>query len=264
MKKRIISAILMIIIFVPILVIGGNVFIVAMGMLGVIALKELLDLKESHSKIPDLVFLIAIINLLLLIFSEFDGYAIAFGLSYRGIALTLLTLLIPCLIYKKDYQTKDALILSSYTIFLGLVFNCVILIRNVNILYLIYLILIATITDIFALVFGKLIGLHKCMPINSISPNKTWEGVIGGTLIGTIIPLIFYNNFVNSLNIKVIIMTIVLSLIGQIGDLVFSKIKRENKIKDYGNIIPGHGGVLDRIDSLIFIILAYIICFGII
>ena len=91
MKKRIISAILMIIICVPILILGGRIFAILVGMLGVLALKELIDLKESHNKIPDFIFLLGIIDLLLLTFSEFDGYSIAFGLSYRAIAITLLT-----------------------------------------------------------------------------------------------------------------------------------------------------------------------------
>ncbi len=263
MKKRIISAIIMAAILVPIVWIGGNIFIVAMGIIGVLALRELVDLKQSHNKIPDLMFIIALLDLLLLIFSEFDGYSLAFGLTYRGIALTLLTLFIPCLFYKKNYGTKEAMYLSGSVIFLGIVFNALILLRNLDIFHLLYLVIIAVITDSFALFIGKLIGQHKCSPM--ISPNKTWEGSIGGTLVATAIGTIFYINAIASVNVfKIIIITCLLSIIGQLGDLFFSKIKRENEIKDFSNLIPGHGGVLDRMDSLIFIVLAYIIIFRVV
>ena len=90
-----------------------------------------------------------------------------------------------------------------------------------------------------------------------ISPNKTWEGSIGGLLAGSLISLIFYNFLISSIDIKLVIITIILSIVGQIGDLIMSKIKRENGIKDFSNILPGHGGILDRLDSSIFVVLAY-------
>lgn len=261
MKKRIISAILMLIILLPILLIGGRVFAVSIAMIGVIAFKELVDLKECHNKIPDYIFLLGVIDLLLLIFSEFDGYSIAFGLTYRGIAFTILTMFIPTLFHKKEsYGTKEALILSSSILFLGLVFNGVILIRNIDIFHFIYLILIVVLTDSFAMFIGKLIGQHKCCP--KISPNKTWEGSIGGSIVATCIATIFYVKLIDSSLIRVLCFTLFLSIVGQLGDLFFSKIKRENKIKDFSNLIPGHGGVLDRIDSLIFVVLAYLAFFG--
>ena len=110
-------------------------------------------------------------------------------------------------------------------------------------------------TDIFAYVFGKKIGKHK---FSKISPKKTVEGCIGGT-IGAVVLALIYAYFVNaysSINIPyayITGMTIVLSLVGQIGDFAASSIKRFVDIKDYSNLIPGHGGMLDRIDSLIFL-----------
>ena len=110
-------------------------------------------------------------------------------------------------------------------------------------------------TDIFAYVFGKKIGKHK---FSKISPKKTVEGCIGGT-IGAVVLALIYAYFVNaysSINIPYVYitgMTIVLSLVGQIGDFAASSIKRFVDIKDYSNLIPGHGGMLDRIDSLIFL-----------
>ncbi len=262
MKKRIISALIMAIILIPILIIGRNVYAIAMAMIGILALKELIDLKQSHKVIPDCVFLISIIDTLLLIFSEFDGYSIAFGLSYKALSLTFLTLFLPCLFYKNEtYTTKDAMYLAGSVIFIGLLFNILILIRMLEIWHLLYLIIIVILTDTFAYIIGSLIGQHHCAP--KISPKKTWEGCIGGSIVGSSIATIFYVNLISSQNLfKVIIMTLLLSIIGQLGDLFFSKIKRENKIKDFSNLIPGHGGVLDRIDSLIFVILAYIILFG--
>lgn len=265
MTKRIISAMMMAILLIPILIAGGNIFAIAIGMISVLALKELIDLKVSHEKIPDFVFLLGIIDILLLTFSEFDGYSIAFGLSYRGIAITILTMFIPCLFYKKNYEMKDAMFLSGSILFLGVVFNGMILIRLLDIWHFIYLLLIVILTDTFAYIFGKFIGKHKCKKTSDISPNKTWEGYIGGTIMGTSIATIFYRNVISNNDLlKIIFITLLLSIIGQLGDLIFSKIKRENKIKDFSNLIPGHGGVLDRIDSLTFVILAYIILFSVI
>lgn len=110
-------------------------------------------------------------------------------------------------------------------------------------------------TDVFAYFVGKYFGTHK---FSKISPNKTIEGCIGGTVGATILILIYtiICNNVFDLNINYIAITfmaIILSIVGQIGDLAASSIKRYVGIKDFSHLIPGHGGMLDRIDSLIFI-----------
>lgn len=110
-------------------------------------------------------------------------------------------------------------------------------------------------TDIFAYFTGILIGKHK---FSKVSPKKSIEGCIGG-VIGAVILMLGYTYFANSLwgqnysYIFVVLMGIILSLIGQIGDFTASSIKRYVDIKDFSNLIPGHGGMLDRIDSLIFL-----------
>ncbi len=110
-------------------------------------------------------------------------------------------------------------------------------------------------TDTFAYIFGKTFGKHH---FTEISPNKTIEGCIGGT-IGAIIIVFIYAAICNSVfNTQfnyglVILVGALLSIVGQIGDLSASTIKRYTGIKDFSNLIPGHGGMLDRIDSVIFI-----------
>ena len=119
-------------------------------------------------------------------------------------------------------------------------------------------------TDSFALGFGKLIGKNKLA--STVSPNKTIEGFIGGAVMGTFIATAYYMTVINPARslVLIIFITCLLSCIGQIGDLVFSFIKRNYGKKDFSNLIPGHGGILDRFDSFIFIILAFILLVGII
>ena len=105
------------------------------------------------------------------------------------------------------------------------------------------------------------IGKHKLCP--TISPNKTIEGSVGGSLMGTFVGVAFYVTVINS-SVSIVyiaLVTMLLSIVGQCGDLVFSNIKRYFDEKDFGNLIPGHGGVLDRLDSFIFIVIAYILLF---
>jgi phosphatidate cytidylyltransferase len=118
--------------------------------------------------------------------------------------------------------------------------------------------MISIITDTFAFVGGKFIGKHKLIEV--VSPKKTIEGMIVGTLMGTFIGSTFYLTVINSSNnvYLVILVTMFLSILGQFGDLAFSAIKRYFGKKDFSNIMPGHGGVLDRLDSIIFIMLAYL------
>lgn len=110
-------------------------------------------------------------------------------------------------------------------------------------------------TDTFAYIVGKCIGKHK---VSKISPNKSIEGCIGG-IIGAILLTALYVWFANTylgMNFSYIyvgIISIILSVISQIGDFAASSIKRYVEIKDFSNLIPGHGGMLDRIDSVIFV-----------
>lgn len=258
MKKRIISAIVMLLIVIPVVWVGGNVFRLGVGIVSILALKELLDLKKSHQEYPYLVQLVAMVAMLFLVLTEYDGYSILFGITYRGIALLLLFLLGLTLFYKDNkYTTKDAFFLIGCVLLLGTAFNAMILARMSDLYLFIYLILIFIFTDTFAMFMGMAFGRHKLIP--KVSPKKTVEGSVLGSLIGTVVACVFYHFLVNPISIGVILVTLALSVIGQIGDLIFSKIKRENEIKDFSNLIPGHGGILDRLDSTIAIMLGFLI-----
>lgn len=266
MKKRILSAIIMILIFVPLLFIGGVPFTILMTLLALASMYELITIREKKKKIP---MLIKVISYLLVIFSSILTYnqnIFSYTMSYQLVSFIVLIFLLPILLKSKsmDYDINDALYLVGSLLFINIAFNLILVVRNYSLNYLIYLLLITVITDTFALITGMYIGKNKLAP--SISPHKTIEGFIGGALMGTFVATTFYFTVIDS-NISLVILiltTAFLSVIGQLGDLVFSSIKRTYGVKDFSNLIPGHGGILDRLDSIIFVILAFILVMGLI
>ena len=118
-----------------------------------------------------------------------------------------------------------------------------------------FILIVCIFTDLGGYVFGK---VFKGPKLTQISPNKTYAGVIGSFLLSLIAGLVFikyYWSTIGAFKIDLVILIILLiSLISQIGDLIISYFKRKAKLKDTGKILPGHGGLLDRIDGVIFVI----------
>jgi phosphatidate cytidylyltransferase len=114
---------------------------------------------------------------------------------------------------------------------------------------LLFLVFLTEINDVMQFVWGKLFGKHKIIP--KISPNKTWEGFIGGVISTTAIG--YGLGFLTPLSTKhLLLVSFLVAIVGFVGDVVMSSIKRDIGVKDTGTTIPGHGGVLDRIDSLAY------------
>ena len=120
---------------------------------------------------------------------------------------------------------------------------------NSNKIILLFLLSISISTDIGGYCFGK---FFKGKKLTKISPNKTYSGLIGSLLISVLVSFIFFRNL--DLTINYLAITIILSIISQIGDLLISFLKRKAKIKDTGKFLPGHGGLLDRVDGILFAI----------
>ncbi|MBR3363015.1 MAG: phosphatidate cytidylyltransferase [Bacilli bacterium] len=259
MKIRIISAIVALLIFVPIIFYGGVLFNVAAYLIGLIGLKEFMDAGKDKKEIPFVVKFIAYVLISLIILTDVTRISINYSLDYRIIALLFLSLLTPVILYHDDnkYSIKDAFYLISGVLFLGISVALLIMLRHIDLKLFIFLFIITITTDTFAYVTGCLIGKHKMVP--KVSPKKTWEGMVGGTVMGVFISSMFYYTCINpSVSLlNLILVCTFLSLVGQVGDLVFSSIKRYFKIKDFSNIMPGHGGILDRLDSIIFVILGF-------
>lgn len=114
----------------------------------------------------------------------------------------------------------------------------------------IFILLICIFTDLGGFIFGKIIGGKK---LSKISPNKTYSGAIGSFIFSLLIGLIFYSLYADFLflNNGIFILTLIVSFVAQCGDLLISLLKRKAKIKDTGTILPGHGGILDRIDGIL-------------
>ncbi|MDA7783330.1 phosphatidate cytidylyltransferase [Candidatus Pelagibacter sp.] len=150
-------------------------------------------------------------------------------------------------LFKFIYKTLSLFYLS------GLVYLILIIesdYTNLKI-FLLYSVLVAIMSDIGGLVCGK---IFKGKKLTKISPNKTISGSIGSFIFSTFLIFFFYKGEINQTFLNLFLITIIISLTSQLGDLFISQLKRKAKVKDTSDLLPGHGGVLDRIDGIIFAI----------
>lgn len=252
MKMRLIGALILIVILVPLVILGDIPFEIGVALIAALSFRELLLLFKKKNKLP----------LVMEIFSYIGVIVVTLSLDsiLQAIALIIMILFIPLIIFKKnEYSFNSVTSLFGIIVFIGVIYHTIINVRLGSLWELLYLLIITILTDTFALLGGKFFGKNKLL--ERVSPNKTVEGSLIGTIVATSISSIFYLFFINpGINIGIVILiSFILSIIGQIGDLVFSAIKREFEIKDYSNLIPGHGGMLDRFDSIAFVSLFYIV-----
>lgn len=254
MKKRVVSAFLMILIFALCIIISSKIFAILMLICGNMCLKELIDIKYKNKDIDFVKFVCYLSISILILNGVFFKFNTLFTLIFP-----ILSIITPIIFYNdnKKYNMEDSLYLIGITFFLGIAFNIIVYLREIDIALCLYIFLVACLTDTYAYIGGSLIGRHK---LTEISPKKTIEGSILGSFMGTILASIYYLTVIDANNIfKVLLMTFILTVLSEFGDLVFSSIKRHFKIKDYSNIIPGHGGMLDRFDSIIYVALSYVL-----
>ena len=261
MKARIISAAVMLAIFIPCLILGGIAFKVLVAIIALFASYELVHIREQRKVFPLFIKIMTyVITVLIALNGTNNGNVLNFSFDYRYITFILFVYLFSMVLIndRKKYNINDAFYLSASCLLIGVTFNLILQLRNYSIYYVIYLFLITTMTDMFAMEVGKRIGKTKMAPL--ISPKKTYEGSIGGVIMGTFIPSIFYMQVIGTTNpILVVGITMLLSIVAQLGDLSFSSIKRYYEKKDFSDLIPGHGGILDRLDSIIFVTLIFVI-----
>lgn len=250
MKQRVISAFILILILLPIIIIGKIPFIIGVGLVGVMCNYEI----NRLNKYPLVIKILSLFSVLLVIYSNYDSNFIYDGLNYSVISTIFLLMFIPIIFYqiKGIYSIDDAFRLTSFILLVSLGLNYILLIRDYSLKYFIFVILIPILSDTFAYFGGSLIGKHK---VTKLSPKKSWEGYFVGSFVSTLIVTIYYNTFIGiqSNMLLLISMIFMMTIVSHIGDLFFSAIKRSYNIKDFSNLIPGHGGVLDRLDSLLFV-----------
>ena len=124
--------------------------------------------------------------------------------------------------------------------------------ENTNLkIYLLYSVLVAILSDIGGLICGK---IFKGKKLTKISPNKTISGSIGSFMFSILLIPFFYKVQIDQSLVNLLLITIIISLTSQLGDLFISLLKRKAKVKDTSDLLPGHGGVLDRVDGIIFAI----------
>lgn len=260
MKKKIFSLSILIILFLTSLFLGKLYFAVCMCIFGALALRELLNIKAKDNKYPIEIEILSYIMVVFFVMNNFDGKYDYYFLDYRLISSLIFVSLIPIVFIrdKSKYNLVNALYMMGSTLFIGTTFNLIVQLRSYNLDYVTYIFLIALFTDLFSYITGTLIGSHK---IVSISSKKTFEGLIGGLIMGTFVPSLFFlSTIANGEPVYVVVLiTFMLSLLGQLGDLVFTCIKNEFGKKDFSNLVVGNGGILDTIDSLIFITLGVIL-----
>lgn len=288
MKQRTITGLLILAIFVPLIIIEElfSLFQVAMIVLVIIAAIELIKMYEKEKKFSWPVKLVIVLSTLLIYFAALTEWSPRtipaqtlklFNISLELLPTTIIVLiaLFCCTIFSKEFNGADVGKSLMVVFYSAIGFSSITILKYLGTRYIVYLFLVTILTDVFAYFTGVLFGKHKMCP--TISPKKTWEGAIGGTIVASVVAICFaifygpiFGDFfgpekrtildgiinIDKLGIPwvvviLVFMTIIASVVSQIGDLVASRLKRTYDIKDFGSCFPGHGGVLDRFDSAI-------------
>ncbi len=251
MKTRTITAVIALLLFLPIVVIGSWPLLILVYLMAITGLYEILKMNRIHIfSLPGILSLIALGMVLI----PQDSYSPAIAEFQLEIIVALaLIMLSTTVVSKNRFNFVDMSFCVMAVAYIGIGFMYFFETRESGLIYILYALLIVWLTDTGAYLFGKSFGKRKLWP--QISPNKTIEGSLGGTLVSVIIPVVFVMTGVMEGSLWLLIpFTIVLSIFGQMGDLVESALKRHFDVKDSGTFLPGHGGILDRFDSFIFVL----------
>lgn len=254
MKQRIVTAVVAAAFFIPLVIIGSWPFTITVYLLGTIGLFELLRMKDIKLfSVPGVLSWI-VLAVLLLPHTSYTLIENAIGYTKTEIAFMIVLLLLIYTVAVKNRFTFDHASFSLFgALYVGIGFYYLIETRLAGIEYVVYALLVIWSTDTGAYFTGRKVGKRKLWP--DISPNKTIEGSVGGILSAVIFACLFHFFFpIASSYSYLIVVTIIASIIGQLGDLAASAIKRHYDVKDSGKLLPGHGGILDRFDSLLFVL----------
>ena len=249
MKQRILTAIIGLVIVIPILLIGSWPFIIFTYLLAMIALLELLKIKKKKTWIFPSVLAILFQWTILLYATD-----IPFSIEPNRILILFVMLLLVYIVLSKNafsFTEAGFILIASLYVTFGFYFVLEARMEGLN--YLLFILFVIWTTDTGAYFFGRAFGKTKLWP--EISPNKTVAGAVGGVLLAAITTIVFQFVYPFSIGLlPILAVGISISIVGQVGDLVASAIKRHYNIKDFGYILPGHGGIMDRLDSLIFVL----------
>lgn len=254
MKQRIITAIIAAAFFIPFVVYGKLPFTILVYVMATVGMFEILRMKGiSAFSVAGLLGFFALFSLLLpdawatrvLEITNYTKLELAFA--------AVILLLVYSVLVKNQFTFDDVAFVVLGALYVGIGFYYFIETRNAGLQYVIFALLIVWTTDSGAYFTGRKFGKNKLWP--EISPNKTVEGFVGGILIAVLFAIGMQLVMpVTSSWLLLIVVTIISSIFGQMGDLVESAIKRHYDVKDSGNLLPGHGGILDRFDSLLFVL----------
>lgn len=261
MKTRIITALVALCLLIPVLIFasvevlfGITVIQIALAVITGVAVIEAAGCVGAKSALLTLPSLIATVFLILTTRTNLSHYA-------PVMALLLFFLLFAGVLGHKKLRVDTVLIFFAFVFYIVISFGALLLVFERNDAFFFPLVFFgAWITDTFAYFSGYFFGRHKLIP--EVSPKKTVEGAIGGTIFCTLSFVIY--GLVRGCGVTSVIILGIVGLISavvsQLGDLSASLIKRHFGIKDYGKIFPGHGGVLDRFDSILAVsVLLYLV-----
>lgn len=260
MKTRVITAIVAILIFIPILIFSNTVvFPIACGVLALVAAGEVLSCVGVLKKLSVSVLTLTAVAAAMAgaLYLSRTGGADAFLQLFLIFTYIYLFVMLTLAVFSKgQFPIGDALTVVGMIFYVVFGFSSVVLLRqapNGGYLYLL-IFLSAWITDTGAYFTGVFFGKHKLIP--DVSPKKTVEGAIGG-VITCILTFLAFGAIVGAISeltphyLRLTVVGLIASIVSMVGDLIASLLKRKYGVKDYGKLFPGHGGVMDRFDSVL-------------
>lgn len=260
--ERLISGIILVIIALVTIILGKDVLLVIVVAISVIGFYELAKVYGLQWKFPGICGYIATIGYYALIRMDYKEYIIVFFIAYLIVLMGTYVFTFP------KFKAEDVMVCFFGMFYVVLMLSYIYQVRMMQDgAYIVWLIFLCSWgCDTCAYLVGVMFGKHKMAPV--LSPKKSIEGGIGGVagaaLLGFIYATIFKDKItIDNANIIFPIVCAVGGIISQIGDLTASGIKRNHDIKDYSRLIPGHGGILDRFDSVIITapIIYYLVAF---